>query len=89
MEIHKPKPVHGWGEFLKEYAIIVLGMLTAPTLETTVENWREHRQYLESRDAIRYEIPKINFSNSRHMNTGQPYLQRPLDDISKAKYGAD
>ena len=23
MEIHKPKPVHNWREFLKEYAIIV------------------------------------------------------------------
>jgi predicted alpha/beta superfamily hydrolase len=29
MEIHKPKPIHNWREFLKEYAIIVIGMLTA------------------------------------------------------------
>jgi hypothetical protein len=29
MDIHKPKPIHNWREFLKEYAIIVLGVLTA------------------------------------------------------------
>ena len=29
MDIHKPKPWHGFREFLKEYAIIVVGVLTA------------------------------------------------------------
>ena len=29
MEIHKPKPWHGFREFLKEYLIIVVGVLTA------------------------------------------------------------
>jgi len=33
MDIHKPKPWHGWREFLKEYGIIVLGVLTALGLE--------------------------------------------------------
>ncbi|HEX3700667.1 MAG TPA: hypothetical protein VHV27_08340 [Phenylobacterium sp.] len=37
MEIHKPKPWHGWREFLKEYAIIVLGVLTALVAEQIVE----------------------------------------------------
>src|SRR5882757_6877171 len=56
MEIHKPKSIRNWREFLKEYAIIVLGVLTALSLEQVVENWREHRQYLESRDAMRAEL---------------------------------
>jgi len=34
---HKPKPVHGWREFLKEYGIIVLGVLTALGAEQAVE----------------------------------------------------
>jgi hypothetical protein len=29
MDIHKPKPWHGWREFLKEYATLVIGVLTA------------------------------------------------------------
>ena len=42
MDIHKPKPFHGVREFLKEYGIIVLGVLTALGLEQAVEalHWR-------------------------------------------------
>jgi hypothetical protein len=52
VEIHKPKPIRNWREFLKEYAIIVLGVLTALSLEQMVETWREHRQYREARQAM-------------------------------------
>lgn len=37
MDIHKPKPIHGVREVLKEYGIIVLGVLTALALEQAVE----------------------------------------------------
>jgi hypothetical protein len=37
VDIHKPKPWNGWREFLKEYGIIVLGVLTALALEQSVE----------------------------------------------------
>ena len=42
MDIHKPKPWHGVREFLKEYAIIVVGVLTALAAEQGVEwlHWR-------------------------------------------------
>jgi hypothetical protein len=42
MEIHKPKPWHGLREFLKEYVIIVVGVLTALGAEQGVEwlHWR-------------------------------------------------
>jgi hypothetical protein len=42
MENHKPKPLHGWREFLREYAIIVLGVITALAAEQAVEwlHWR-------------------------------------------------
>jgi len=36
MEFHKPKPIHIWHEFLKEYAIIVIGVLTALAAEQAV-----------------------------------------------------
>src|SRR5262245_28513500 len=43
-------------KFLTEYAVVVLGVLTALLLEQAVQNWREHRQYLEARDAMRFEL---------------------------------
>lgn len=42
MDIHKPKPWHGLREFVKEYLIIVVGVLTALAGEQAVEwlHWR-------------------------------------------------
>lgn len=42
MEVHKPKPWHGFREFLKEYLIIVVGVLTALGGEQVVEwvHWK-------------------------------------------------
>jgi len=56
VEIHKPKPVHNWPEFLKEYAIIVLGVITALTGEQMVEKLRDHAVAEEARTNIRNEI---------------------------------
>jgi hypothetical protein len=44
MDIHKPKPWHGVREFLKEYLIIVVGVLTALAAEAVVE--RLHWEHL-------------------------------------------
>lgn len=38
MEVHKPKLVANWREFLKEYAIIVIGVLTALIAEQAVQS---------------------------------------------------
>lgn len=56
MDIHKPKPWHGWREFLKEYGIIVLGVLTALGAEQAVEAMRTRADVAEARDALRAEI---------------------------------
>jgi hypothetical protein len=56
MDIHKPKPWHGVREFLKEYLIIVVGVLTALGAEAVVQNLHEHRLAAEARDAVRSEI---------------------------------
>ena len=37
MDVHKPKPIRNWREFLKEYAIIVIGVLTALAAEQAAE----------------------------------------------------
>ena len=46
MEIHKPKPVHGWRELLSEIVVIVIGVSIALAAEQLVEtlHWREQVQ---------------------------------------------
>ena len=56
MDIHKPKPWHGWREFLKEYVIIVVGVLTALAGEQLVETIHRNTELAETREALREEI---------------------------------
>ena len=46
MEIHKPKPVHGWRELLSEIVVIVIGVSIALAAEQLIEtlHWREQVQ---------------------------------------------
>ena len=46
MDVHKPKPFHGLREFLKDYAIIVIGVLTALAAEQAAE-WLHWRQLVD------------------------------------------
>ncbi len=55
MDLHKPKSWHGWREFLKEYAIIVVGVATALAAEQAVEWWHWKNQVTESRALIATE----------------------------------
>ena len=59
MDIHKPKPWHGVREFLQEYLIIVVGVLTALGAEQGVEwlHWR-HEVSL-ARDAIAFDLKRL------------------------------
>ena len=57
MEVHhKPRPVHGWREFFKEYAIIVLGVLTALTAEQVAEHFRWQEAVADGRNALHREM---------------------------------
>src|SRR5437879_13806468 len=50
MDIHKAKPWHSLREFLKEYVIIVIGVLTALGAEQAVE-WLHWRHLAERAEA--------------------------------------
>ncbi len=56
MDIHKPKAIHSWREFLKELGTIVLGILIALGLEQAVEARREHQLAAEAHEAILAEM---------------------------------
>jgi hypothetical protein len=53
---HKPKPWHGWREFLREYAIVVVGVLTAAAVGLTVDWLHRRTDVAEARHTLRLEI---------------------------------
>jgi hypothetical protein len=65
MEIHRPKPWHGLREFFKEYAIIVLGVLTAIALEQTVEIIHRQQDRTELRESLQRETDQILLDAAR------------------------
>src|SRR5262249_46292190 len=58
MDLHKPKPWHGVREFLKEYLIIVVGVLTALGGEQAVEWLHVQHEIADAREALRDEISR-------------------------------
>lgn len=56
MDVHLPKPLHGWREFVGEVGIIVLGVLIALGFEQLVDQWRWHREVGSTRQAIADEL---------------------------------
>jgi hypothetical protein len=56
MDIHKPKPIRNWREFLKEYAIIVIGVLTALAAEQAVEWAHWQGRIRDARHAMTVEL---------------------------------
>ena len=90
MDIHKPKPFHGWREFLKEYGIIVLGVLTALGLEQTAEwlHWRHQVQ--EAQDAMRLELQTDDGPQAVARVAIEKCLVQQLDALQTAlEAGAD
>ena len=81
MDIHKPKPWHGLREFLKEYLIIVVGVLTALGAEAVVQNLHEARLSEEARAAVRDEL-NIDITNMSERLTREACVARRLDEIT-------
>jgi hypothetical protein len=56
MDLHKPKPIHNWREFLKEVGTIVLGVGIALAAEQAVEWYHWHTKVAEARAVIATEL---------------------------------
>jgi hypothetical protein len=76
MEIHKPKPVHSWREFLIEIGTIVCGVLIALGLEQAVEAWHWHEVVGEEREALRYEIGQLRAAMKGQFELNPCYVAR-------------
>lgn len=80
MHIHLPKASVGLREFLKDYAIVVLGVLTALALDQLVEAAHERRLAGEARDAINQEL-QTNLNRVAYRARQQACIVKRLDDI--------
>jgi hypothetical protein len=80
MHIHLPKVPHSWREFLKEYAIIVLGVLTALGLEQAVESIHERNLAHEAQEAIHEEI-QADIDRTAYRMSQQACIEKRLDEI--------
>jgi hypothetical protein len=80
MDIHKPKPWHGVREFLKEYLIIVIGVLTALGAEAVVQNLHDARLAEEARQAVRDEL-NVDLTNMAMRFSRDACVIRRLDEI--------
>ena len=81
MDIHKPKPWRGVREFLKEYLIIVVGVLTALGAEAVVQKLHEARLSAEARQAVRDEL-NIDITNMADRLVREACVARRLDEIT-------
>ncbi len=88
MDIHKPKPWHGVREFLKEYVIIVVGVLTALGAEAVVQNLHERRLSAEATEAIRDEI-NVDITSLARRGDEEPCIARRLNEIAALLDAAD
>jgi hypothetical protein len=81
MDIHKPKPWHGWREFVKEIGTIVIGVLIALGAEAVVEKLHERRLSDEAREAVRAEIA-LDLANVQRRSQWQPCLDARLAELT-------
>jgi hypothetical protein len=87
MDIHKPKPWHSVREFLKEYLIIVVGVLTALAAEQAVQNLHWQKKLAETRVQIRAEMSD-NVMNDYMWLVAAPCLDQELDSLTDRVWAA-
>ena len=56
MDIHKPKPIHNWRDFVKEIGIIVIGVTIALTADQIVESLNWKHKVADAETAMRREF---------------------------------
>ena len=81
MDIHKPKPWHSVREFLKEYVIIVVGVLTALGAEQAVEALHERGLAREASAAIDAEM-QDNVNRIAFRQAQQPCIDKRLKEVT-------
>lgn len=82
MDIHKPKPIHGWRDFLKEIGTIVIGVMIALAAEQMVEWWHWQSELRETRQALQAELSHAIGAYQYNL-TLQGCANRRLDELTQ------
>jgi len=90
MDVHKPRRWHGLREFLQEYLIIVIGVLTALGAEQAASALHDRTIADEARESIRAEVRENLWWMERRASR-QPCIRQRLDEIGdvldRARHG--
>jgi hypothetical protein len=62
LETHSPKPIHSWRDFLKEVAIIVLGVVIALSADEAVDAYNWHKDVGIVEDSLDDELSDALFA---------------------------
>lgn len=84
MEIHKPKAMHNWREFLTEIGTIVCGILIALGLEQAIEALHARHLVAQAEEAMRAEIIDDDGPQAYVRLAIAPCLARQLDGLRAA-----
>jgi len=87
VEIHKPKPVHNWREFLIELGTITLGVGIALAAEQAVEWYHWHNKVAEARAVIATELAS-SMGNAIERMMVERCGERRLDALEQILDGA-
>ena len=82
MQVHLPKPLHGWRQFAGEVGIIVLGVLIALAAGQVVSALNDRSEARQARDNVVYEVGQ-DLDVFRRRAEIQPCIDRRLDEIEQ------
>ena len=80
MDIHLPKPMHGWRAFIGEVGIIVLGVLIALGFGQLAETIHENTIAAQAREAVRAEV-RENLWWLEYRAQREPCIRRKLAEL--------
>jgi type II secretory pathway pseudopilin PulG len=82
MQVHLPKPLHGWRAFAGEVGIVVLGVLIALGAGQVVESFNQRSEARAARENVVNEIEQ-DLDVFRRRAEIQPCIDRRLDEIEQ------
>jgi hypothetical protein len=98
LEIHKPKPVHNWRDFLKEIGVIVIGIVIALSGEQILEaiHWKHKAEAAEQdlrkelADSLSYAVEQEQMHQcvSDYLDALQSAILRSDSDTIQKLYAA-
>src|SRR5258705_1280527 len=85
MDIHLPRPAHGWHEFADEIAIISIGVMIGLGGEQLAEAIRDHQTARETLDTLRDEL-QDGLGSLQLRKMAEPCVDRRLGEVRALLY---